>query len=236
MSTLWKMIVMEQKDDYVDLLVKLDHPDAGAFPDDKNFALQLLLQEAYSFDKNFERFPNGSLGNAISHNLYLPNDLEELVDTYVKDVIIYEAQNLPWKESEAHAKMDDLCKKDGLEKDNDDWDDAWSTHWSAFWKDYARIPWAIYRITTTDAKWTDHLKKYQEFYSAAFSEGRDFVNQNIKIDVPNASTISDYVVLKKAESSPTKSSFSTEENTKQSGFKKLLNTFREAFTNANNNN
>ena len=53
MSTLWQMIVMKKKDDYIDLLVKFDHPDAGPFPQDKNFALQLLISEAYDYEKNF---------------------------------------------------------------------------------------------------------------------------------------------------------------------------------------
>lgn len=53
MSTLWKITVMEKKDDYIDLLAKFSHPDAGPFPQDKNFALQLLINEAYGFDEKF---------------------------------------------------------------------------------------------------------------------------------------------------------------------------------------
>jgi len=204
MSTLWKTIVMEKKDDYIDLLVKFSHPDAGPFPQDKNFALQLLIHEAYDFDKNYNRVPNGPLGNAISPETFQPFDLEEIVNTYVKDVIIYEAQNLPWNEEEAHAKMDALCEKNGFEKDDEGWDDEWTDHWIAFWKDYTRIPWAIYRVTTTDSKWTDHLKKYQEFDSAAYSEGDDFVSENVKITVPNAGKMSDYVIAK-TEASTTES-------------------------------
>lgn len=233
MSTLWEMIVMEKKDDYIDLLVKFDHPDAGPFPQDTNFALQLLLHEAYDFDKNYERVPNGPLGNAISHEKFQPYDLEELVDDYVKDVLIYEAQNLPWDESEAHAQMDALCEKDGLDRDDDDWDDTWDDHWRAFWKDYTRIPWAIYRITTTDPKWTEHLKKYQEFDSAGYSEGGDFVDVNVKIDVPNPSDISDYVTLKKPKTSQETSNHSNETPQGQSIFKKFLGDLWKAITNSN---
>ena len=193
MSTLWQMIVMKKKDDYIDLLVKFDHPDAGPFPQDKNFALQLLISEAYDYEKNFQRIPNGSLGRAIPHEKYLPDDLEELVDTYIKDVLIYKAENLPWDETEAHEKMDTLCIEDGLDEDHEDWDYTWQEHWRAFWQDYNRIPWAIYRITMTDPKWADHLKKYQEFDSAGFSTGSDYVNENVKIEVPDPSDISDYL-------------------------------------------
>lgn len=193
MSTLWQMTVMKKKDDYIDLLVKFDHPDAGSFPQDKNFALQLLISEAYDYEKKFQRIPNGPLGRAIPHEKYLPDDLDELVDTYIKDVLIYETQNLPWDESEAHAKMDALCIKDGLDEDHEDWDYTWQEHWRDFWKDYNRIPWAIYRITMTDPKWADHLKKYQEFDSAGFSTGSDYVNENVKIEVPDPSDISDYL-------------------------------------------
>jgi len=236
MSTLWKMTVMEKKNDYIDLLVKFDHPDAGPFPEDKNFALQLLLHEAYGFDENYKRFPNSPLGHAISDDTYLPEDLEELVDTYIKDVIIYETQNLPWDESEAHAQMDDLCEKDGLEIDSDDWKKAWDSHWRALWKDYKRIPWAIYRITTTGPQWTDHLKTHQEFESAGYSNGENSINKNIKIDVPNPGNISDYIVFGNPGSTQTASGSSQEEaNGKPPIFKKLLIDLWKAMTNTNSN-
>ncbi|REC41412.1 hypothetical protein [Chryseobacterium sp. 5_R23647] len=201
MSTLWKITVMEKKDDYIDLLVKFSHPDAGPFPQDKNFALQLLINEAYGFDENFNRYPNSPLGKAISPDKFQPDDLDDLVDSYIKDTIIYEAQNLPWDESEAHEQMDELCHKDGLEDEDDDWDEAWNEHWIEFWKDYNRIPWAIYRITTTDPQWTDHLEKYQEFDSAAYSNSYNSVDRNTKVDVTNPSQISDYISSEKQESS-----------------------------------
>lgn len=231
------MTVMQKKNDYIDLLVKFDHPDAGPFPEDKNFALQLLLHEAYGYDENFKRIPNCPLGQAISDDIYLPEDLEELIDTYIKDTIIYEAQNLPWDESEAHEKMDDLCEKDGIERDSDDWDDTWNDHWIDFWKDYTRIPWAIYRITTTDPKWTDHLKIHQEFDSAGYSNGRNSVSENIKISVPDPSNISNYVTFGKPESSQTPTVFSQEESgDKPPVFKKLLADLWKAMTNTNNSN
>lgn len=234
MSTLWKMIVLEKKDDYIDLLVKLDHPDAGPFPQDKNFALQLLLHEAYDFDKNYERIPNGPLGRAISHEKHQPYDLEELVDIYIKDVLIYEAKNLPWDESEAHAQMDALCEKDGLDEDDDDWDDAWENHWRAFWDDYSRIPWAIYRITTTSSQWTEHLEKYQEFDSAGYSEGVDYIEENIKVDVPGPIDISDYILLKKPKTSQETLNDIEEIHTEDPVIKRFLGKLWKTISNSNN--
>ncbi|MFC5872173.1 hypothetical protein ACFP3I_06220 [Chryseobacterium arachidis] len=229
---------MQKKDDYIDLLVKFDHPDAGPFPEDKNFALQLLLHEAYGYARDFTTFPTCPLGHAIPHEKFLPEDLVELVDTYIKDTIIYETQNLPWDEDEAHEKMNALCEKDGLQESDDNWRSAWDTHWRAFWKDYTRIPWAIYRITTTDPKWTEHLKTYQEFDSAGFSEGENYVNENIKIDVPNPSNISDYVIYRKPESSRTALSSAQKEktNNKPPVLKKLLVDLWKAMTNTSNSN
>lgn len=224
MSTLWDIIVMDKEDDYIDLLVKFGHPDAGPFPEDNNFALQLLIHEAYDFDKNYNRVPNGPLGQAIPPETYQPDDLEEIVDAYIKETIIYEAQNLPWDEDEAHAKMDALCEKDGLNRDDDDWDEAWNDHWIAFWKDYTRIPWAIYRITTTDTKWTDHLKKYQKFDSAGYTTSGKFVSENVKVDVPNAKNMTDYVTLPAIETaqSYTEPEEVSDEPEKEPIFKKFL--------------
>jgi hypothetical protein len=237
MSTLWKMTVMQKKDDYIDLLVKFDHPDAGPFPEDKNFALQLLLHEAYGYARDFTTFPNCPLGHAIPHEKFLPEDLEELVDTYIKDTIIYETQNLPWDEDEAHAKMDALCERDGAKEGDGNWRITWDDHWRAFWKDYTRIPWAIYRITTTDPKWTEHLKTYQEFDSAGFSVGEKYVDENIKIDVPNPSNISDYVIYRKPGASQMPSSSSQDEtNSKPPVFKKLLTDLWKVMTNTSNSN
>lgn len=231
------MTVMQKKDDYIDLLVKFDHPDAGPFPEDENFALQLLLHEAYGYARDFTTFPNSPLGHAIPHDKYLPEDLEESVDTYIKDTIIYETQNLPWNENEALAKIDNLCKKEGLKEGDENWRTAWDKHWRAFWKDYTRIPWAIYRITTTDPKWTEHLKTYQEFDSAAFSEKRCFIDENIKIHVPDPSNISDYVIYRKPESSPvTSSSSHMEPGNKPPVFKNLLTDLWKALTGTSNNN
>jgi len=184
MSSLWNVSVANKGKNWIDFHVELAHPDAGSFPEDKCFALQLITSEAYGFDENYKYIPISPLGHAIPHDQsYQPYDLENVVDKFVEKTIIYHAENLPWDEQAAHEKINQLCREQGLKKEDDAWDDAWQDHWIAFWEDPNNLPWAKYRVWVTDAQWIEHLQVGKHFDTASYSDSGPWVNSNKKIDL-----------------------------------------------------
>ena len=184
MSTMWNITVANKGNSWIDLYVEFGHPDAGPFPEDTTFALQLLTSEAYGFDDNYNYIPTSPLGESIPHDVsYQPYDLESIKDKYISKAIIYQAENLPWDESAAHEKVNQLCCDQGLTSEDDDWDDAWEQHWIEFWEDPANLPWAKYRIWVTDPKWIEHLEVGKHFETASYSEEGPWLNENRLIEL-----------------------------------------------------
>ena len=186
-SELWNVSVLNRGDTWIDLEVVLAHPDAGAFPADPAFALLLLTAEAYDFDQNHDRVPNGPLGERIDfESSYLPGDVSGRTDEFIAAVDVYETRGFPWDEETAHEKIDSLCEQDGLSPDDKAWKDRWQDHWRAFWQSPGNAPRAKYRITVTDSRWLKHLEVGQRFDTAAFSEDGPWIDENLdrKPDLP----------------------------------------------------
>ncbi|MFN8286723.1 MAG: pentapeptide repeat-containing protein [Chitinophagales bacterium] len=187
MSSLWNVSVINKGKDWVDLAVSLDHPDAGAFPEDPTFALCLLTQEAYGFDSKYNYIPTSALGEQIPHDRsYQPHDLEERVKEFIVKTTIYETQNCPFDEYEAHRRTDEEVVALGFTKDSQEWENAWQDKWRDFWSNPNNLPSAKYRIWVTDPKWIAHLTVGQSFDSAAYSEHGPWINDNrsVLIEVP----------------------------------------------------
>jgi len=181
MSTLWKVSVIEKKENSIDLKVVLDHPDAGPFPDDVVFALCLLTSEAYKFDDD-EQVANCALGESITHEKsYQPYDVESRVGEFIEKILIYSACNLPWDEDEAHAAVNAKVTAKGIQEESDEWEDEWEDEWGEYWNNQSNFPIAKYRIWVTDPKWIEHLKKGMSFETASYSENGPWVNENREV-------------------------------------------------------
>lgn len=184
MSSMWNVKVINKGSKWIDLYVEFAHPDAGDFPENRTFALQLLTQKAYGFDDNYNYIAESPLAEMIPHDQsYQPFDLEARVNEFVEKTVVYEAKNLPWDESAAHDKMDTLCKTDGLSKDDQNWEDRWHDHWRDFWADPNNLPWAKYRVWVTDDKWIEHLSVGQNFDTAAYAEQGPWIGEDRLIEL-----------------------------------------------------
>ncbi len=213
-SELWDVDVIDKGKNWIDLELSLAHPDAGAFPEDPIFALELLTNEAYEFDDDYNRVPTCPLGEEFDFDKsYLPDDLAPHVARYIEDVVLYEARNLPWDEEAAHRQVDEEVLEMGIERGDDRWDDAWEERWIEFWCDVNNLPLAKYRITVTDPKWIDHLAVGDSYSTASFSTTGPWVNEDRTIELEQPADSSSRVHIEgfaKSEVPPRDSDMQTE--------------------------
>lgn len=194
MSSLWDIEVINKGNDWVDMEVLFGHPDAGAFPEDPNFALQLLTNQAYKYDDSYNKISKCSLGDKIEPDKsFLPDDLVIHVDDVIKNVTVYKAERIPFDESAAHELMNSKVKELGIDEESDEWENKWHDFWREYWADPKNLPVAYYRIKSTDPKWIEHISVGMKFDSAAFSQDGPFIEDNIdlKINIPSDATAQD---------------------------------------------
>lgn len=188
MSALWKVEVLNKGNDWVDMELLFAHPDAGLFPVDPNFALQLLTCQAYGDDENYDnQIPICPLGDKVPiDKSSLPDDLSVHVDDIIKKIVVYKAKRVPFDESAVHEYIDAKVKELGIYEDSVEWDVTWEDFWTWYWSDPEHLPAARYRITVTDPKWIEHLYIGLQFDSAAFSQDGPYVEEDIdkKIKTP----------------------------------------------------
>ncbi len=184
MSSMWNVSVINKGEKWIDLEVVLAHPDAGSFAEDPVFALELLTSEAYGFDDNYNRVATSPLSESINFDdSYLPSSLSPRVDEFIEKVVIYEAHNIPFDESDAHAKVDEQVLALGVDRDDDEWDGHWDDFWRDFWHSKENLPWARYRIWVTDEKWIEHMELGQEFDTASYSEYGPWIDEDRMISL-----------------------------------------------------
>lgn len=187
MSSMWDVSVIGKGNKWIDMEVHLAHPDAGNFPEDPVFALALLTSEAYGWDKDYNRVATSPLSKEIPFDeSYLPESLSSRVDKFIEKVLIYQAHNVPFEESEAHEKVGQKVKDNlGIDEDHEDWDDEWEEEWRNFWDNGDNLPRAKYRIWVTEDQWTEHLKVGKHFDTASFSEVGPWIRENRSISPEN---------------------------------------------------
>ena len=155
MGTFWRVQVIGKTENSIDLKVIFDHPDAGKFPDDADFAKSLL------FD---------------------PDEDDRYFDDFLEKYVVYEVVRHPFNEKDAHDKVDELVLKSGIEKGEEGWEMAWDEEWRNFWKDENNLPIAKYRIWVNDEDYISEFEIDHIFESYSYSDGGPYVQGNISID------------------------------------------------------
>lgn len=170
MSALWSAQVVAKDNRRVVIELRAIHPDSGAFPTDKKFALRLIYDEAYGFAPGLIRESRGPLGDAIQ--LEQTHDdafLDANVDRYIAHVQLGNLRNAPLDVEALRDDIDRQLTARGVRReDKPVWRDAWSEQWDAFWSDPNRLPTATYEIDVTDPRWIAHLERGSAWESAAF--------------------------------------------------------------------
>lgn len=179
MSDMWSVEVVNRGERWVDLCVRQRHPDAGAMPEDKQFALSLLLNEAYGYDDKWQRRATSPLGEQFPIDRYWDAEVvAQRQDEFIESVRIYRQVNAPFNEKAAHAAVDRKVLEKGIERDGDDWEDEWTSEWNAWWAADDGPPIATYRIVVTDPRWLAHLTLGQSFDSAAYCLSGERLGEN----------------------------------------------------------
>ena len=102
MSTMLSIKVINKGLSWIDLEVKMAHPNAPNFTEQKAFVLMILAEQAYDFDNSYNYVPNCPLGMAIPSDEVSELDyFESIADEYIEKVIIYETLNFPRGGAEA---------------------------------------------------------------------------------------------------------------------------------------
>jgi hypothetical protein len=100
--------------------------------------------------------------------------------------LIYKACNLPWDEGEAHHHVDQQVLAMGIDRNSENWNAAWQDQWRNFWADKNNLPWAMYRIWTTDPKWLEHMSPGMTYNSAAFSPKGPYVEERRELPIADS--------------------------------------------------
>ncbi len=179
MSEMYDVTVVNRGSTWVDLEVRQVHPDAGRVSESRGFALQLILVEAYRFDDQYHRVPNGPLGEAVEFDTsYDAEAVEEFADTYVKSSHAYHAVNVPFVEEAAHAAVDERVLARGIGKGSEGWEDAWQDEWREWWQRPDGPPYVTLRVEVTDPRWIAHLQPGRTFDTAAWAPEGPYVDGN----------------------------------------------------------
>ena len=168
MSELWSIEVLNRGERWVDLAVNQVHPDAGAMPESKGFALGLLLDGG----------DDAPIREPFGDEWYEVEGQESRAEEFIESVRIYELRNAPFDEKGAHAKVDAVLVARGLTKGGEGWDDAWQDEWREWWSAPNGPPRAIYRIVVKDPRWVEHLEPGKTFDSAGYSDSGPWAEDN----------------------------------------------------------
>jgi hypothetical protein len=179
MSDLWNVTVTEKKENMVKLLVREAHSDAGSFPNDPVFAMQLLTKTAYRLNDDHQWEPGSSLGHEFDHSeSFQPFDLSGKHEKYIKEFKVISAKSLR-DEDIIDANITKKLQEEGFQEGDDDWDVEYEIAYDEYFDDPENRPRAEYEIHVTDAKWIEHLSPDDNFYSAAWSETGPFIKEEI---------------------------------------------------------
>jgi len=170
MSALWSAQVVAKDNRRIAIELRAIHPDSGAFPSDKKFALRLLYDEAYGFAPGLVRESRSPLGDAVTlEDTHDDAFLDANVDRYIARVQLGSVRNAPLDVEALRADIDRQLTARGVRReDKAVWHDAWTDLWDAFWSDPSRLPTATYEIDVTDPQWSAHLAPGSAWESAAF--------------------------------------------------------------------
>lgn len=168
MSTLWHAQVLEVGGDTVKLSLRLVHPDAGPFPDEKPFVVRLLYEPSYELQDG-KHVALGPLGEAISENeIYGEDRMNQIAGNFVAEVRISDVTHEGFTAEGAQAGVEARLIAEGVTRDSSAWAEKLDERWRAFWADLENMPTAVYTLRMTDPKWIAHLAQGQRWRSAAF--------------------------------------------------------------------
>ena len=169
MGALWNIEVLDKGPDWVTIEVRQAHPDAGAFPESRAFALRLLHEQAWKLDSGFNYQAVAPLGAACDSRQVLDEAwLDANVDRFIAEIAAEGATATALDEATAARLVADQLGLGDLDQLADDEREAFDDAYHALWNDPSRLPARRYRITVTDPAFLSHVSPGARWSSAAF--------------------------------------------------------------------
>lgn len=171
MPALWSITVIERERDQVTVEVRQAHPDAGAFPESRAFALRLLHDQAWKLDPHFKYQAISPLGESCDSRQVLDEAwVDANVDRFIDEIVVEDATATTTTLDEATAtrRIAAQLGLGDLDELSDDERARFDDAYEELWKDSSRLPARLYRIKVTDPVFLSHLAPGARWSSAAF--------------------------------------------------------------------
>jgi hypothetical protein len=169
MAGLWHIEILEKAGDWVTVEVRQVHPDAGAFPESRAFALRLLHEQAWQLASGFNYQALAPLGLACNAHQVLDEAwLDANVDRFIAEVVAEPATAPPLDEAAATRLVLDQLGLGALDRLTDEEREQFDDAYHELWQDWSRLPARRYRIKVTDPVFLSHIVSGARWSSAAF--------------------------------------------------------------------
>lgn len=168
MATLWNVEVLSVSDRVAELGIRVAHPDAGPFPRSPVFALRVLHEDSQAVGPAFEDIPKGPLGELSGDDVRDEAWAAAHANDYIAHVDLTATGPAAMTDKIARQQVTQTLLAAGLNANDAGWQAAFDAEWRRLWSS-SELPYATYRITTTDPKWLTHLSVGQRWRSAAWA-------------------------------------------------------------------
>jgi hypothetical protein len=169
MAGLWNIEVLDKAGDWVTVEVRQAHPDAGAFPGSRGFALRLLHEQAWKLDSGFHYQAVAPLGQACDSRQVLDEAwVDAHVERFIEEIVAEDTTTTPLDEAAATRLVIDQLGLGDLDQLTDEERERFDDAYHELWKDGSRMPARRYRIKVTDPAFLSHVVPGARWSSAAF--------------------------------------------------------------------
>jgi hypothetical protein len=169
MPGLWSITVLELEHDHVTVEVRQAHPDAGAFPESRAFALRLLHEQAWKLDRGFNYKAVSPLGEACDSRQVLDEAwMDANAGRFIDEIVAEDATATILDEATATRQVAAQLGLGDLERLTDDERERFDDAYAELWNDPSKLPARRYRIKVTDPVFLSHLAPGARWSSAAF--------------------------------------------------------------------
>ena len=169
MAGLWNIEVLDKASDRVTLEVRQAHPDAGAFPESRAFALRLLHEQAWKLASGSRDPALAPLAQACDSQQVLDEAwLDANVDRFIDEIVAEDPTATPLDEATAARLVADQLGLGALDRLTDEERAPFDDAYHELWQDRSRMPARRYRIKVTDPAFLSHIVSGARWSSVAF--------------------------------------------------------------------
>lgn len=190
MSDYFDARVLNRGATWIDLVLRVCHPDAPRMSESRGFALRTLLGLVHESEHSSE------LDTPLANELDMedacdPEACAEEADDYIASVRVYRATNLPFSEEALQQHCDAVAASKGFAPGSDGFVQAQREARESWWASVDGPPHYFVRIEVTDACWIATMEPGMKWRFAASCYDGPWVTENRDepIDVPTDAVV-----------------------------------------------